>query len=85
MEYNICQSNCTYSKTNFSKDDIIKNNKNHCQKFVLKLRDKDHSLPVMYWFPTLHKTVIGATLIIATFITASLLNEPLSGVTSKVF
>ena len=42
------QSNSTYSKANFSKDDIIKNNGNYCQKFDLKLPDEDHSLPIMY-------------------------------------
>ena len=55
-EYNNMQSNSTYSKTNFSKYDIIKNNENYCQKFDLKLTDKDRSLPIMYWLSNLHKT-----------------------------
>ena len=42
------KSNSTYSKTNFSKDDVIKSNENYCQKFDLKLADKDCSLAIMY-------------------------------------
>ena len=76
------QSNSTYSKANFSKDDIIKDNGNSCQKFDLKLPDEDHSLPIMYQLPKLHYTPTGAR-----FITASKNcgTRPLSGVISKTF
>ena len=47
-EYNNIQSNSTYSKVNFSKDDIIKNNKNYSQKFDLRLTDNDRFLPIMF-------------------------------------
>ena len=36
-KYKNIQSNSTYSETNSSKDDIIKNDENYCQKFDLKL------------------------------------------------
>ena len=47
-EYNHIQFNSTYSKANFSKDDIIKNNKNYSQKFGLRLTGKNRSLPIMF-------------------------------------
>ena len=81
-EYNNIQSNSTYSEKNFSKDDIIKYNENYCQKFDLKLTDKEYSLPIMNWFPKLHKTPIGAIAIIAS---KNCSVKPLSGVTSKNF
>ena len=48
-EYINIQFNSTYSKPNFSKDYIIENNENYCQKSGLKLAEKDCSLPIMYW------------------------------------
>ena len=39
---------------------MIKNNDSYCQKFDLKLTDKDRSLTLMYWLPKLHKTTIGS-------------------------
>ena len=63
-EYNNIQSNCTCSKANFSKDDIIKNNENYYQKCDLRLTDKDRSLPIMNWLPKRHKTPIRATFVI---------------------
>ena len=81
-EYNNIQPNSTYSKANFSKDDIIKYNENYCQKFDLKLTDKDCSQPIMYWFPKLHKTPIGARFIIAS---KNCSTKPLSGVIFKIF
>ena len=47
-QYINIQFNSTYSKTNFSKYDIVENDKNCCQKFDLKLTDKDRSLPIMH-------------------------------------
>ena len=81
-DYNNIQSNFTNSKANFSRDDIIKDNENYCQKFDLKLTDKDRSLPItitlyLYWLFELHKTPIGARFIIA-FKNCSI--QPLSGV-----
>ena len=76
------QSNYTYSKTNFTKDNIIKNNENYCQKFDHKLTEKDLSLPVMYWLSKLHKTPIGARFII---VPENCSTKPLAGVISKLF
>ena len=45
------QHNSTYSKTNCSKDNIIKNNDNFCKKFDLKLAQNDLSLPIMSLHP----------------------------------
>ena len=81
-EYNNIQSNFTYSKANFCKDDIIKNNENYCQTFDLKLTDKDRSLPIMYWLPQLHKTPIGAR---STTASKNFSTKSLSGVISKSF
>ena len=72
----------TYPKSNFSKDDIIKNDKNYCQKFDLNLTDKNRSLSIIYWLPKLHKTSIGAKFIIAS---KNCSTKPLSGVISKIF
>ena len=81
-EYNNIKNNPTYPKSNFSKNDIIKNNENYCQKFDLKLTDRDPFLPIMYWLPKLHKTPIGARCIIAS---KNCSTKPLSSVISKIF
>ena len=62
-DYSNIQFNSAYSKANFSKDDIIKNNYNYCQKVDLRRTVKDRSLSVMYWLPQPHKTPIGARFI----------------------
>ena len=80
-KYSNIQSNSVYSKANLSKDDIIKNNENYCQKFDLKLTDKDRSVPIMYWFPNLHNIPIGARFIIAS---KNYSTKQLSGVISKI-
>ena len=69
-----------YSKANFSKDDIIKNNEIYCQKCDLRLTEKDSPLR-MYWLPKLQKTQIGARFIIAS---KNCSTKPLSGVISKI-
>ena len=81
-EYNKIQFNSTYSKANFSKDDIIKDNENNCQNFDLKLTDKDLSLPITDWLPKLHKTPIGARFIIASKTCST---KPLPDVISNIF
>ena len=81
-EYNKILSNSTYSKANFSEDDVIKSNENYCRNFDLKLTDKDRSLFKMYWLPKLRKTPFGDR-----FITASknCSTKLLSEVISKIF
>ena len=74
------QSNSVYSKANFSKDDIVENNENYCQKFDLGLRDEDCSLPIMYWLPNLHKTGVEARFIITS---RNFSTKPLSVLISK--
>ena len=81
-KYNNIQSNSTYWKGNFSKDDIIKDNENYFQKFDFKLTEKDRSLPTMHWLLTLHKTPIGTRFIIASENCSA---KPLSGVISKIY
>ena len=80
--YNNIQYNSTYSKTRFSKDDIINYNKSYCQKLDLKLTGEDRSLPIMYWLLKLHKTPTGAR-----FITVfkNFSTKPLLAVISKIF
>ena len=46
-------------------DDIININENYCQKFDLKLTDKDRSLPIMYCLHKHHKIRTGVRFIIA--------------------
>ena len=81
-EYNNIQSYSTYWKTDISKDDIIKNNENYCQKFDLKLTYKDRSLPIMYWFPKLYKAPNGPRFIITSKDCSA---KPLSVLISKIF
>ena len=66
-------------KENISKDYIIKNNENYCQKFDLKLTNKNPFLPIMC---CLHRTPNGARFIIA-FKNCG--TKSLSGLISKVF
>ena len=81
-EYNNIQSHFTYSKTDISKHDIIINNQNYCQKCDVKLTYKDRSLPIMYWFPKLHKTPNGPRFISTSKDCSA---KPFSVVISKIF
>ena len=67
-EYNSILYNPTYSKANLSKDHIIKNNENYCQKFDLKRTAKNCFLPIIYWLPKFHKTPVGATILFIIFL-----------------
>ena len=81
-EYNNILYNSSYSKSNFSEDDIINNNENYCQNVDPNLTRNDSSLLIMYWFPRISITSTGAR-----FITASknCSTKLLSGVISKIF
>ena len=84
-EYNNIQSNCTCSKANFSKDDIIKNNENYYQKCDLRLTDKDRSLPIMNWLPKRHKHQLELHLLLIVIFIKDCSTKPLPGVISKKF
>ena len=75
-------SNLTYKNVQLTKEEIIKNNEKYLSSFDLKLTENDHSLPIMYWLPKLHKTPIGARFIVASKHCST---KPLSKTISKVF
>ena len=54
----------TYSKATHSIREIIEANINYRKKFGLNIKEIDKSLPIMYWLPKMHKTPIGARLIV---------------------
>ena len=47
-EYSNILYNSSYSKANFSEDDIINNNENYCQNVDPNLTRNDSSLLIMY-------------------------------------
>ena len=74
--------NPTYSKTNEKIEDLIENNVNLCKRFDLNVNPKQHTLPIMYWIPKLHKTPIGARFIVASKTCAT---KPITEVISRIF
>ena len=74
--------NPTYSKTNEKMEDLIDNNVNLCKRFDLNVNPKQHTLPIMYWIPKLHKTPIGARFIVASKTCAT---KPITEVISRIF
>ena len=58
-------STSTFSQTQKYKEEIIKANIKYCKKFNLKVTEQDKTLSIMYWFPKMHKTPIGARFIVA--------------------
>ena len=53
-----------------------------CDRFGLKVSDRDHKLPIMYWMPKMHKEPTGARFIVAS---SSCSTKPLSKAISNVF
>ena len=45
----------TYKVSDKDPKDVITNNIAVCERFGLKVSDRDHKLPIMYWMPKLHK------------------------------
>ena len=72
----------TYRVVEDTKENIISNNKNFCNKFDLQVVQDFQSLPIMYWMPKLHKNPIGSRFIIAS---KKCSTKPLSTVISRVF
>ena len=72
----------TYNNVDIPKADIINDNANYCNKFDLKLTEKQKALPIMYWLPKMHKTPIGCRFIIAS---KQCSTKPLTKVISIVF
>ena len=48
----------TYNIVNICKAEIINTNAEYCNKFDLKLTEKQEALPIMYWLPKMHKKPI---------------------------
>ena len=74
--------NPTYTLTTTSKTEIIDNNIRFCEKFGLKVNDKQRDLPIMYWLPKMHKNPVGFRFIIAS---KNCSTKPLTKVVSKYF
>ena len=72
----------TYEPCSLSKESLIDKNKSICKKFGLEISSKEHSLPLMYWLPKMHKTPIGARFIVASKTCST---KPLTSVISNVF
>ena len=72
----------TYSKATHSTEEIIQPNIRSCKKFDLNIKELDKSLPIMYWLPKIHKTLVGVRLIVASYYCST---SPLSDTISKIF
>ena len=72
----------TYIRSDFSIDDIIKENEAFTNSFGLKLTDKHRDLPLMYWTPKMHKNPVGFRFIIASKYSST---KPLTELISRVF
>ena len=75
-------SSTTYSIVNIPKADIINSNADYCLKFDFKLTEKQEALPIMYWFPKMHKKPVGCRFIVAS---KDCSTKPLTKVISNVF
>ena len=71
----------TYSKATHSIKVIIQPNIRSCKKFDLNIIKLDKSLPIMYWLPNMHKTLVGVRFIIASYYCST---NPLSDKISKM-
>ena len=71
----------TYSKATHSIEEIIQPNIRSCKKFDLNITELDKSLPIMYWLPKIHKTLVGVRFIVASYYC---ITNPLSDKISKM-
>ena len=71
----------TYSKATHSTEEIIRPNIS-CKRFDLNIKELDKSLPIMYWLPKIHKTLVGVRLIVASCYCST---NRLSDTISKIF
>ena len=72
----------TYEKCSMTKEEVISNNIEFCNRFSLNLEEDQNTLPTMYWLPKMHKTPIGKRFIVAS---SKCSTKPLSKLISKVF
>ena len=72
----------TYKFSDTDPNDIINDNITLCKKYGLKLSEKQHSLPFMFWTPKMHKSPSGARFIVASAVCST---KPISNVVSKIF
>ena len=83
MEINLSNSESnTYSKATHSIEEIIQPNIRSCKKFDLNITELDKLLPMMYWLPKIHKTLIGVRFIVASYYCST---NPLSDTISEMF
>ena len=61
----VSETNSTYLHINKSKESIIEDNKEMCEKFGLSISEKQKSLPSMYWIPKMHKNPVGARFVVS--------------------
>ena len=71
----------TYSKATHSIEEIIQPNIRSCKKFDLNITELDKSLPIMYWLPKIHKTLVGVRFIVVSYYC---ITNPLSDKISKM-
>ena len=81
-EINLSNSkSTTYSKATHSIEEIIQPNIRSCKKFDLNITQLDKLLPIMYWLPKIHKTLVGVRFIVASYYCST---NPLSDKISKM-
>ena len=72
----------TYKKCDIEEKKVIENNIQICNKLKLEVEPSNHTLPIMYWMPKMHKTPSGARFIIAS---SKCSTKPLSKNISHIF
>ncbi|MCU7801424.1 MAG: hypothetical protein KZQ70_15165, partial [gamma proteobacterium symbiont of Lucinoma myriamae] len=78
---NSTQGNPTYTRTSFSKDEILDNHKSVLSSFGITCSEEDLELPFLYWIPKLHKNPYKQRYIAGS---AKCSTKPLSIVLTKI-
>ena len=76
------ERNNTYVLVNTDDKNIIKKDKQYCQKLKIKQGEDNEKLPIMYWTPKMHKNPVGKRFIVASK-KCSL--KPLAKIISSIF
>ena len=50
----------TYSQVPIIKEEILNANITNCKKLAIHVSVSDKTVPIMYWLPKMHKTLIGS-------------------------